>query len=80
MADDQPEDLHYPDLITILRKEFEDKAPFAEATLQAIDARLKELQPHRSLYVLIRDNARIVGIGEGALSPEKPAPAKPDAP
>lgn len=77
MADDQPQDLPYPELLDTLRKEFGDKGPYTDQTLAAIDARLKELQPHRTLYVLTRDKAYLVGIGEGALKPETSAPTKP---
>ena len=60
-----PNDIPYPALVETLRKEFEDKAPFTEETYIAMEARLKELQPHRALSVLTMRHEEIVGVCEG---------------
>jgi hypothetical protein len=59
--------LSYPELVRILREEFADKAPFSDETHAAMEARLKELQPTRNLFVLTTSNNAISGVGEGKL-------------
>lgn len=68
MTSTQHSDLSYPELLAILRKEFDGQAPFTEETYKAIDARLKELQPHRALLISTYRDTSIVGIAEERLT------------
>lgn len=57
----------YPDLLRILRDEFESKAPFTDEVLAQIEARLLELEPGRKLHVLTMGRSKIMGVAEGDL-------------